>query len=73
MTLADCHCRCPPRGNPELSPSLCPVPAPSKGPLAVLAVTPDAVPAWMAIPGLLLVTAALIALKARRLQIFYAE
>jgi hypothetical protein len=56
--------------------NLCPVPAPPKGALAILAVTPDPVPAWMAIPGLLLVTAALIALaalKARRLEISYAE
>jgi ABC-type transport system involved in multi-copper enzyme maturation permease subunit len=56
--------------------NLCPVPAPPKGPLALLAVTPDAVPAWMAIPGLLLVVAALVvlaALKARRLEISYAE
>ncbi len=56
--------------------NLCPVPAPPKGPLAILAVTPDPVPAWMAIPGLLIVVAALIALaalKARRLEISYAE
>ena len=56
--------------------NLCPVPAPPKGALAILAVTPDPVPAWMAIPGLLLVTAALIALaalKARRMEISYAE
>jgi ABC-type transport system involved in multi-copper enzyme maturation permease subunit len=56
--------------------NLCPVPVPPKGPLAILAVTPDPVSAWLAIPGLLLVVAALIvlsALKARRLEVSYAE
>jgi ABC-type transport system involved in multi-copper enzyme maturation permease subunit len=56
--------------------NLCPVPAPPKGALALLAVTPDPAPAWLAIPGLFLVVAALVtlaALKARRLEISYAE
>ena len=56
--------------------NLCPVPPPPRGPLAILAVTPAPVSAWLAIPGLLLVTTALIALaalKARRLEVAYAE
>ncbi|MBI4875839.1 MAG: ABC transporter permease [Acidobacteria bacterium] len=56
--------------------NLTPVPVPPKGPLAILAVTPDPVSAWLAIPGLLLVALTLVvlaALKARRLQISYAD
>lgn len=52
--------------------SLCPVPL-SKGPLALLA---DAPSPWLAIPGLLLVTTALLAFaawKVRRMEVRYEE
>jgi ABC-type transport system involved in multi-copper enzyme maturation permease subunit len=52
--------------------SLCPVPV-SEGPLALLA---DAPSPWLAIPGLLLLAAALVALavwKVRRMEISYEE
>lgn len=56
--------------------NLCPVPPPPRGPLAILAATPDPAPAWLAIAGLLAVAAAMVALaafKARRLEVSYAE
>ncbi len=52
--------------------SLCPVPL-SKGPLALLADAPNP---WLAIPGLLLLTAALLAFamwKVRRMEVRYEE
>jgi ABC-type transport system involved in multi-copper enzyme maturation permease subunit len=56
--------------------SLSPVQAPVNGPLALLATATDPTPAYLAIPGLLIVAAGLLALAARRarsLEISYAE
>ncbi len=56
--------------------SLSPVEVPVKGPLALIAVNAEPTPAWLAIPGLLLVSAAILFLAARRaerLEISYTE
>lgn len=56
--------------------SLSPVEVPVKGPLALIVVNAEPTPAWIAIPGLLLVSAAILVLAARRaqrLEISYTE
>ncbi len=57
--------------------SLCPIgDAPADGPLAFLASLAEPTPAWLAIPGLLIVSALVLAYaaaKARKLEISYAE
>ena len=56
--------------------SLCPVPVNVKGPLAVLVVDAEPTPAWLAVPGLLVVSLLLLALaarQARNLQVTYSE
>jgi ABC-type transport system involved in multi-copper enzyme maturation permease subunit len=56
--------------------SLSPVEVPVKGPLALIAVNVEPTPAWIAIPGLLLVSAVILFLAARRasrLEISYTE
>lgn len=56
--------------------SLVPVKLPETGPLAILATDPSPLPAWKAVLGLLLLSAALLAyasLRARRLEIRYED
>jgi ABC-type transport system involved in multi-copper enzyme maturation permease subunit len=56
--------------------SLSPVQVPAGGPLALIAVVADPVPAWMAVPGLLGVSLLLLAwaaAKARSFEIRYSE
>jgi ABC-type transport system involved in multi-copper enzyme maturation permease subunit len=57
--------------------SLCPSgEIPSEGPLAILAVLTEPTPAWLAIPGLLVVSILLLAYaaaKARKLEVTYSE
>jgi ABC-type transport system involved in multi-copper enzyme maturation permease subunit len=57
--------------------SLCPAgEIPADGPLAFLATLTDPTPAWLAIPGLLVVSALLLsyaATKARKLEVSYSE
>ena len=56
--------------------SLCPVDVPESGALALLAVEADPTPAWLAIPGLLLLallTLAYAGVRVRRLEISYGE
>jgi len=57
--------------------SLCPVSdIPAEGPLAFLVTATNPTPAWLAIPGLLLVSALLLtyaAAKARKLEVSYSE
>jgi ABC-type transport system involved in multi-copper enzyme maturation permease subunit len=56
--------------------SLCPVDIPPDGPLAIIAVVTDPTPAWLAIPGLLAVSALVLAyaaVKARKLELAYSE
>lgn len=56
--------------------SLCPVEIPTEGPLAVIAVVTEPAPAWLAIPGLLIVSALVLsyaAVQARKLQVSYSE
>ena len=57
--------------------SLCPTgDLPADGPWAVLATVTEPTPAWLAIPGLLLVSALLLAyaaMRARTLQVSYSE
>jgi hypothetical protein len=57
--------------------SLCPVgQIPDDGPLAFLATMTEPTPAWLAIPGLLVVSALLLtyaATKARKLEVSYSE
>ncbi len=56
--------------------SLSPVSVPVNGPMAVLATNTDPTPAWLAVPGLIVVSAAMLALAARRartLEINYVE
>ena len=50
--------------------SLCPVDVPLPGPLSILALEADPVPAWLAIPGLVVVSALVIYLACRRAQKF---
>jgi hypothetical protein len=50
--------------------SLCPVDVPLPGPLSLLALEADPVPAWLAIPGLVLVSGLVIWLAGRRAQKF---
>jgi ABC-type transport system involved in multi-copper enzyme maturation permease subunit len=50
--------------------SLCPVDVPLPGPLSILALEADPVPAWLAIPGLIVVSAMVIWLASRRAQKF---
>jgi hypothetical protein len=50
--------------------SLCPVDVPLPGPLSILALEADPVPAWLAIPGLVLVSALIIFLASRRARVF---
>jgi ABC-type transport system involved in multi-copper enzyme maturation permease subunit len=57
--------------------SLCPVgEIPTEGPLAFLATMTEPTPAWLAIPGLLIVSALVLALaaaKARKLEVSYSD
>jgi hypothetical protein len=56
--------------------SLCPVDVPLPGPLSLLALEADPAPAWLAIPGLVLVSGLILYLAARRargFQISYSE
>lgn len=56
--------------------SLVPVQAPLRGPLALIAVIADPVPAWLAIPGLLVVSLLVLlyaASKVRELEVSYSE
>jgi ABC-type transport system involved in multi-copper enzyme maturation permease subunit len=57
--------------------SLCPVgDIPAEGPLAILATMTEPTPAWLAIPGLLVVSALVLAyaaIKARKLEVSYSE
>ncbi|MEO8661396.1 MAG: ABC transporter permease [Bryobacteraceae bacterium] len=56
--------------------SLSPVEVPVKGPLALIVVNVEPTPAWIAIPGLLLVSLAILVIaarRARRLEISYTE
>jgi len=57
--------------------SLCPVgEIPTDGPLAILATMTDPTPAWLAIPGLLVVSALVLAYaaaQARKLEVSYSE
>jgi ABC-type transport system involved in multi-copper enzyme maturation permease subunit len=56
--------------------SLCHVDIPIDGPLAVIAVVTEPTPAWLAIPGLLLVSALVLgyaAMQARKLEVSYSE
>lgn len=56
--------------------SLCPVDIPPDGPLALIAVVTDPTPAWLAIPGLLAVSALVLvyaSVKARGLEVSYSE
>jgi hypothetical protein len=57
--------------------SLCPVgDIPADGPLAFLATMTEPTPAWLAIPGLLIVSALVLAYaaaKSRKLEVSYSE
>ena len=56
--------------------SLCPVSVSVSGPFSVLVVDTDPTPAWLAVPGLLLVALAILtytAISARRAEISYGE
>ena len=56
--------------------SLCPVEVPFRGPLALIAVVPEPVPAWLAIPGLLVVSLLVLiyaASKVRKIEVSYSE
>ncbi len=56
--------------------TLCPVQVPLQGPLALIAVVAEPVPAWLAIPGLLLVSLLVLlyaAVKVRRMEVSYSE
>lgn len=56
--------------------TLCPVQVPLQGPLAIIAVVSEPVPAWLAIPGLLLVSLLVLfyaAVKARQMEVSYSE
>ena len=56
--------------------TLCPVQVPLQGPLALIAVVSEPVPAWLAIPGLLLVSLLVLfyaAVKARQMEVSYSE
>jgi hypothetical protein len=57
--------------------SLCPVgEIPADGPLAILATMTEPTPAWLAIPGLLVVSALVLAYaaaKSRKLEVSYSE
>ena len=49
---------------------------PLQGPLALIAVVSDPVPAWLAVPGLLLVSLLVLfyaAVKARQMEVSYSE
>ena len=54
----------------------CPVDVPLAGPLALIGLLADPTPAWLAIPGLLLLAAGVMvfaALHVRKLEINYSE
>jgi ABC-type transport system involved in multi-copper enzyme maturation permease subunit len=56
--------------------SLCHVDIPIDGPLAVIAVVAEPTPAWLAIPGLLVVSALVLgyaAMQARKMEVSYSE
>jgi ABC-type transport system involved in multi-copper enzyme maturation permease subunit len=56
--------------------SLCPLSVPVSGPFSVLVTDTDPTPAWLAVPGLLIVALALLtytAISARRAEISYGE
>jgi ABC-type transport system involved in multi-copper enzyme maturation permease subunit len=56
--------------------SLCPVQVPVRGPFALIAVIGEPVPAWLAIPGVLLVSFFLLfyaATRARQMEVSYTE
>lgn len=56
--------------------SLCPLDVPLDGPMALFAVNADPTPAWLAIPGLLIVSAAILFVasrQVRKLEVMYSE
>jgi hypothetical protein len=56
--------------------SLCPVPVPMRGPMALIAVVVEPAPAWLAIPGLLVVSALVLfyaASKVKEMDVSYTE
>ena len=56
--------------------SLCPVDVPLPGPLSLLALEADPVPAWLAVPGLIVVSGIILYLasrRAHRFQISYSD
>jgi len=56
--------------------SLCPVEIPADGPLAIIAVVTEPTPAWLAIPGILVVSALVLAYaatKSRGLEVTYSD
>lgn len=56
--------------------SLCPVDVPLPGPLSILALEADPVPAWLAVPGLVIVSAIILYVagrRSRRFQISYSD
>ena len=56
--------------------SLCPMDVPVEGLMKYIAVETDPTPAWLAIPGLLLVSAGILLISSwqvRRMQISYTE
>lgn len=56
--------------------SLCPVQIPAEGPLAIIAVAAEPTPAWLAIPGLLILSALVLAYAAKqahKLEVSYSE
>jgi ABC-type transport system involved in multi-copper enzyme maturation permease subunit len=50
--------------------SLCPVDVPLPGPLSILALEADPAPAWLAVPGLLVVSGVILYLAGRRARLF---
>jgi len=56
--------------------SLCPLDVPLDGPMALFAVNADPTPAWLAIPGLMLVSAAILFVasrQVRKMEVMYSE
>jgi len=56
--------------------SLCPLDVPLSGPMALIAVNADPTPAWLAIPGLMLVSAAILFVasrQVRKMEVMYSE
>jgi len=56
--------------------SLCPLDVPLDGPMALFAVNADPTPAWLAIPGLMIVSAAILFVasrQVRKMEVMYSE